>query len=244
MDQTDCTIDPSMAREEAALWGFLHDLFRPPSEEQWRWLREDSARSAWAMLAGKAGRDVVPDLPVPDTQAAFGEDYLAAYEVGMPHPPCPLIESHWNHSESVPKVLHENTLFYHQFGLKMSPSTLETADHLRFQLDFLRYLALLFAETLEQGQHEKAAQIEQAHADYLERHLGWIPEAAQACRDQISAGWPAEWMDLLAGCVEQCRAQDFFGKTGAVLECRPSAIVAHIGPFCQETDPALFLAGW
>ena len=207
MDQTDIAMDSGMIREEAALWGFLHDLFRPPSEEQWQWLRGEPARSAWAMLAGNIECDVVPTLPVPETQAAFEQDYLAAFEVGLPHPPCPLIESHWNHTESVPKVLHENTLFYHQFGLKMSASTLETADHLRFQLDFIRYLALLFAKALEQDQHDKAAQIEQARTDYFERRLGWIPDAAQACREHLSEGWPVQWMSLLSACVEQIRSQ-------------------------------------
>jgi len=203
MDQTSFSVDSCTAREEAALWGFLHDLFRPPSTEQWNWLREEPARSAWAVLAGNLKCDVVPALPVPETQAVFEQDYLAAFDVGLPHPPCPLIESHWNHSESVPKVLHENTLFYHHFGLKMSASTFETADHLRFQLDFLRYLALLFAEALEKDQPDEAAQIEQARADYLERHLGWIPEAAQTCREQLSKRWPAQWMTLLSACIKQ-----------------------------------------
>lgn len=203
MDQTDFTMDATTAWEEAALWGFLHDMFRPPSEEQWKWLRAESTRSVWATLVEGIECDVVPALPVPDTSAVFEQDYLSAFEVGLPHPPCPLIESHWNHSESVPKVLHENTLFYHHFGLKMSASTLETADHLRFQLDFLRYLAMLCAEALEQEQFDKVAQIEQARADYLERHLGWVPEAAQACREHLSEGWPAQWMTLLAACVEQ-----------------------------------------
>jgi DMSO reductase family type II enzyme chaperone len=203
MNQTDFPIDASMAREEVALWGFLHDLFRPPSEEQWNWLREEPARAAWTMLAGMVDLEVVPELPVPDTLAIFEQDYLSAFEVGLPHPPCPLIESHWNHTESVPKVLHENTLFYHHFGLKMSASTLETADHLRFQLDFLRHLARLCAEALEQNQPDKVEQIEQARAEYLERHLAWIPEAAHACREQLANGWPVEWMTLLAACVEQ-----------------------------------------
>jgi DMSO reductase family type II enzyme chaperone len=203
MNQTDFTMDANMAREEAALWGFLHDLFRPPSEEQWNWLREDPARAAWTMLAGMVNLEVVPELPVPDSLAIFEQDYLAAFEVGLPHPPCPLIESHWNHSESVPKVLHENTLFYHHFGLKMSESTLETADHLRFQLDFLRHLARLCAAALEQDRPDKAAQIEQARAEYLERHLGWLPEAAHTCREQLVNGWPVEWMTFLAGCIEQ-----------------------------------------
>jgi DMSO reductase family type II enzyme chaperone len=207
MDQTHSPVDSFIAKEKAALWGFLHDLFRPPSVEQWNWLREEPARAAWTMLAGMVDREVVPKLPVPDTQSAFEQDYLAAFEVGLPHPPCPLIESHWNHTESVPKVLHENTLFYHHFGLKMRASTLETADHLRFQLDFLRHLARLYAEALEQEQHGKANQIEQARADYLLRHLGWIAEAAHACHEQLSDRWSDEWMNLLAACVEQNRPQ-------------------------------------
>jgi DMSO reductase family type II enzyme chaperone len=202
MDPTGLPADSCMAREEVALWGFLHDLFRPPSAEQWNWLREDPARAAWTILAGMLDREVMPELPVPDSLSTFEQDYLAAFEVGLPHPPCPLIESHWNHTESVPKVLHENTLFYQHFGLKMSASTLETADHLCFQLDFLRHLARLWAEALEQEQPDKAAQIVQARADYLERHLGWIPEAAFAYREQRANGWPVEWMTLLAGCVE------------------------------------------
>lgn len=207
MAQSDLTIDASMARQEAALWGFLHDLFRPPSEEQWRWLRGDRACSTWAVIAASIACEIASALPVPETQSLFEQDYLSAFEVGLPYPPCPLIESHWNHTESVPKILHENTLFYKHFGLKMSASTLETADHLRFQLDFLRYLALLCAEALEQNQSDKAAQIEQARSDYLERHLSWIPEAAQACRERISGQWPAEWMTLLSACVQQITAE-------------------------------------
>jgi DMSO reductase family type II enzyme chaperone len=207
MNQTDYPIDAGMAREETALWGFLHDLFRPPSEEQWTWLSEEPARAAWTILAGLVSSEVVPELPVPDTYSVFEQDYLATFEVGLPHPPCPLIESHWNHTESVPKVLQENTLFYRQFGLKMSESTLETADNLRFQLDFLRYLALLCAEALELEQQEKVEQIEQARTEYLKRHLGWIPEAAHTCRERLPEGWPTKWMALLAGCIEQTQAQ-------------------------------------
>lgn len=215
MAPADLTVDARMAREEAALWGFLHDLFRPPSAEQWNWLREEPARSAWTMLAGKIGREIVPVLPVPDSQAAFEEDYLSAFEVGLPHPPCPLIESHWNHTESVPKVLHENVLFYRHFGLEMRPSTLETADHLRFQFDFLRYLALLCSQALDQKQYDKVTQIERARGEYLVRHLGWVPEAARTGRETLFAGWRVEWLNLLAGCVELNRGEILAGATSS-----------------------------
>lgn len=181
--------------EEAAAWRFLHDLFRTPGPGQWNWLQSNTAKKAWRMIAESLGPSHPPDLPLPGNFESFEEGFLAAFEVGAPKPPCPLIESHWNTFASVPKVLHENMLFYKQFGLELRSSANETADHLRHQLEFLHYLCR-FQALAEPG--EAAHQAARAHDDYLQRHLAhWLPRAARAAEEAFPGSWQEAWMRLL-----------------------------------------------
>jgi DMSO reductase family type II enzyme chaperone len=184
-------------REQAAGWRFFHDLLRFPSPEQWAWLHDPTVREAWRLLAGSE------ELPLPQDLADYEQTYIAAFEVGLPSPPCPLIESHWNKTHPAPQILHENTLYYRRFGLQLRSSANEPADHLRHQLEFLRYLCQLEAEAHEAQDPDHAAQLALARGEYLERHVrSWAPAAA-AHLERLGPGeWPAEWLGLLAELVD------------------------------------------
>ncbi|MFH0794201.1 MAG: molecular chaperone TorD family protein [bacterium] len=187
--------------EAAARWTFFHDLLRPPGKEQWAWLREPRVQTAWALLAAEVG---LPEtLPLPICFEAFEQEYLNAFEVGAPEPLCPLIESHWNKRDPVPRILHENILFYKQFGLELKSTSNETADHLRHQLGFLAYLCRREADAL--AIPESAATAEQfaaARHDFLTRHTAyWLPLAAARINREAPDSWAACWLSLLSECL-------------------------------------------
>ena len=84
-------------------------------------------------------------LQLPASFHSYEEQYVAAFEVGLPHAPVPLIESHHRRGEPVPRVLHENILFHRAFGLQIKEDSLESSDHLRYQLELLARLCELGA---------------------------------------------------------------------------------------------------
>lgn len=189
----------SLLLEEAAVWKFLHDLFRVPSREQWEWLHTDLAQNVWWLIAERIDQGLPSKLPIPETYEEFEGQYLSTFEVGAPHPPCPLIESHWNRFAPVPKVLHENMLFYKQFGLELQSSANETADNLRHQLEFVHYLCRLEARFVDKP--DQRAQIALGRQEYLQRHLDhWLPKCVEKLEDVVPSSWQLSWMRLLAAC--------------------------------------------
>ncbi len=191
--------------EQAAAWKFFHDLFCGPSEAQWEYLNRAPVIEAWKRLASTGDRPCPAQLPLPAEYREYEQVYLSTFEVGAPHPPCPLIESHWNKRHSVPTVLRENLLFYTQFGLQLRSSVNETADHLRHQLEFLHYLCRLEATCVDR--HDRATdarQIAHGRQDYLERHIAsWVPAAAESLVQTAPDTWPSYWMNLLSAyCID------------------------------------------
>ncbi len=189
----------------AASFHYLHNLFRTPGPAQWEWLTSEECGAFWRALAEHLDvADGAEELGLPPDPSEYESQYIAAFEAGAPHPPVPLIESHHNHRDPVPRVLHENVLFYSAFGLRLRSGANETADHLRHQLEFVAHLLRLEAEdpaldepaeapvcpaTLAPA-NEKRDQIRRARREYLERHLSsWIPRAAE-----IAADAPYPWV--------------------------------------------------
>ncbi|MBM3497518.1 MAG: hypothetical protein FJX74_02500 [Armatimonadetes bacterium] len=189
-------------REQAAQWRFLHDLFRFPDARQWAWLNEPWVAEAWRRLASTAAKPHPLDLPRPGEPSEYEQAFIAAFEVGLPDPPCPLIESHWNRTGPAPEVLHENLLFFRRFGLELRSSANEPADHLRHQLEFLCYLCGLEADLRGADDADRAAQIALGREEFLDRHVRcWLPPAAAVLRRMAPDEWPAQWMSLLAELV-------------------------------------------
>lgn len=191
--------------ESAAMWQFFLSLFKFPSLKQWIRLQETRARMAWEIVKRDLGADFLLEIPVPADVQAYEEQYLSTFEVGIPHPVCPLIESHWNKRYPTPRILHENILFYKQFGLELRPAAAETADHLRYQLEFLLYLDRLEHQAWgKEGGEELIRQVAQGRRDFLERHPGcWVPAAARDLHEKQPDSWPSLWMNLLALALER-----------------------------------------
>ena len=179
---------------------FTRSLFHPPGAAQWAWLTSSGTAMLWEALAacldldddspdadrappGGAGQ-IPPSMGLPESAEQYEVEFIAAFEVGAPHPPVPLIESHYTRCDPVPRLLHENILFYQAFGLRLKPSAGETPDHLRHELEFAGYLCQLEAAELRgSGDAERLTQIRQARHEYVTRHLlSWLPAAAEkAC---------------------------------------------------------------
>ncbi len=188
----------SLLLEEAAIWQFMHHLFRLPDPSQWEWLGDPLTQRAWGLLAS-ATEGVAAKLPVPDDYAAHEVEYIAAFEVGAPSPPCPLIESHWNKDEPAPRILHENVLYYQGFGLELRSAQGETADHLRYQLEFLRHLCISEAEATDASVAEQFAL---GRRDFTARRLRtWVPLAASHIREIAPDAWYTHWVLLLESLI-------------------------------------------
>ncbi len=197
--------EPQKLFEESKIFLFFHDLFRYPTQEQWEWLNLHEVKMVMESLLREyeiheAGKNVYPK-----SYEDYEENFLRFFEVGTPHPPCPLIESHWNKNEPVPKILHENLMFYKAFGLQLKKDAEETADHLRFQLEFYSYLITLSLKKLRTGGSvEPLDQLLKARRDYLHRHLlNWIPAAAKRIKQAAPESFGTVWLHLLECCLAE-----------------------------------------
>jgi DMSO reductase family type II enzyme chaperone len=198
---------PEMVREECAtsaeVWFFVHDLFRAPDERQWTWLESAEVIETYERL-GKALR-LTPFSrdDWPRNQGEYEMEFIAAFDAGAPAPLVPLLESHYNRRDPVPKILHENILFYKAFGLNLKESATESADHLRYQLEFVGYLYRLEqAGGQEDEGSDHCIQIGQARRDFLTRHLkSWLPAAA-AKAAECPFGWVRNHLVLVRALVD------------------------------------------
>lgn len=191
--------------EQGALWKFLHDLFRFPTVEQWEWVQSYPVREAAQRLLKTCPESSFQSFLLPESFDEYEEVFLYTFEVGLPHPPCPLLESHWNKRDPLPRILHENILFYKQFGLELKSISSETADHLRYQTEFIAYLYNCEASIRSQGDpHRHAEQLRQGRVDYIHRHwYSWVPAAVQTLQKLAPDSWPSCWMQLLlVSCAE------------------------------------------
>lgn len=176
------------SRDLAAAFAYVHSLLRKPTPSQYAWLVSAECQELWRELC--SGFDGLPgQLDASAEYNDYAERYIATFDVGTPTPPVPLIESHYNKREPIPRILHENILFYRQFGLQLRDSALESADHLQHQLEFVRHLLEYRSQLETDKQMAEAGQITQALVDYSRRHLlSWLPGAI-TCADEAPLGF-------------------------------------------------------
>ena len=176
----------------AAAFLFTHDLFRFPSPSQWEWLTSPQAESFEAELDRRLGCRPAAGSRLPASADQYEQEFIATFEAGIPHAPVPLIESHYNKRDPVPRILHENILFHRAFGLALKSSAAETSDHLRHQLEFVAHLY-----GLEAGASGEALDaIRLGRVQFVERHLlSWLPVAEEKAR-AIPCGWAARHLTL------------------------------------------------
>lgn len=196
----------------AAAIRYYHDLLRKPTADQHVWLRSGPCREIWQRVSSSLGCE--SDFPgIPDDFQAYESQYIATFDVGQPHAPVPLIESHYNKTEPVPRVLHENMLFYRRFGLQLRADFAESCDHLLCQLSFVIHLLGLLQQRQDANEENQSAQIVQAIGDYSSRHLrSWLPRAVDASTDvPFAAAQP--FLSVVSDLLSQ-KDQLTIGKTG------------------------------
>lgn len=130
---------------------------------------------------------------VPDALEDLQTLYMRLFEAGLPHPQCPLLESHYVNNRPAGDVVLENKLFYKHFGLQVDPQA--APDHLLTQLEFLSWIE----HCLAAGNPDRES-LERAREDFVARHLApWISQAASLAR---RAGG-ACYADLLESLAEE-----------------------------------------
>ncbi|MGI6458271.1 MAG: molecular chaperone TorD family protein [bacterium] len=204
---------PRQTGGEGAVWQFFHDLLRYPTVEQWNWLQSEAVHAALGLLSDRLELSGTASLSYPSDYEEYETEFVRTFEVGTPYPLCPLIESHWNKKEPVSKILHENTLFYRQFGLQLKIQGGENADHLRHQLEFLSYLYQLEIRMMQQSQPDSIEMIELARRDFVQRHLPWIDSALAALENSTETPeWIVHWMKLLVRAVHSTSEWNHFQR--------------------------------
>ena len=83
------------------------------------------------------------------------------------------------HSHRQPQELSDISAFYQAFGLNVSMSSHERADHVSAECEFLHFLLFKEAYALRQGTKEQASICRDASRKFLSEHLGsWLPAFA------------------------------------------------------------------
>lgn len=212
------------SRDMATAVAFVHSLIRKPTPDQHVWLLSLECQELWSVLCSDF-EGLPSQLEVPVEYNDYAERYIATFDVGTPTPPVPLIESHYNKRDPIPRILHENILFYRQFGLQLRDSALESADHLRHQLEFVRHLLAYRSQLETDKQVTEAGQVTQALKDYASRHLiSWLPEAI-TCAEEAPLAFANSTLTLanvLARMVIGADDSEFRdGRTTRVREVQP-----------------------
>jgi TorA maturation chaperone TorD len=138
--------------------------------------------------------------------------YLACFEVGLPAAPVPLLASHYQKREPVPRIIHEHILFYRRFGLPGPDREQAPADHLLYQLDFLIRLDELVLQDRIAGSALWARQ------DFLARHVRrWTAEAARQATEKRLPGVYCSLLAVLSAAVNEDLELTSAGRTGEGL---------------------------
>jgi len=179
-----------LAQTRLAVYRFLLAALGKPTPGQHAWMAGPDFRSGLGLLCDEFGLPCPEGELVPEEYADHESRYLACFEVGLPAPPVPLLASHYNRKEPVPRTIHEHVLFYKRFGARPADS-LEPADHLLDELAFLVRLD----ELLLAGQVE-AESVLRGRRDFLARQaVQWLARAAALAHER---GLPPIYRTLLA----------------------------------------------
>ncbi|HXI02812.1 MAG TPA: molecular chaperone TorD family protein [Candidatus Saccharimonadales bacterium] len=157
--------------DEVDLYRVLAHALGLPTEDRYDWLSREDVMAALALACERHGVRPGPRARSFARYADYEASYLSLFEVGLPGPPLPLLES--SHHRAVPaqQIVLDCVNFYAVLGLSHRRST--PADHLVTQLEFLA--AARFAATAAEDPHVRTGLL-RLERDFLHRHLlSWLP---------------------------------------------------------------------
>jgi DMSO reductase family type II enzyme chaperone len=181
---------PSAPKDNRAAASADIDFFRifalcfgQPSRECFAWLSGKDSRALWKQLGRNLGVEV--KLTRRDrfsSYSSYEAAYIALFEVGVPEPPIPLLESAHSKRTVPQEIVLDCVNFYEVLGLRPSGSAFP-ADHLVTQLEFLA--AVRYLRERQVGS-ERAEPLRRLERDFMERHLlNWLP-VIQGKLDKLS----------------------------------------------------------
>lgn len=161
--------------EQVDLYRFFAFALGSPSAERFRWFHQPELPVAlqrlWAQL-GCAGE--FPGISAYREYGEYESTYIAVFDVGVPEPPVPLLESAHNKTQPAQQTALESALFYEVLGLKADPGR-AAPDHLLTQLEFLAAVRFV-RENSPDGENRRS--LTRLEREFLERHLlDWLPAA-------------------------------------------------------------------
>lgn len=172
-NQTTATVTQLSEWEQVDLYRFFAFVFGMPTLERYEWLhqKETPARleALWDWLGCEGD---FPGVGRFESYDDYESTYIALFDVGVPQPPVPLLES--AHYKSLPpqQIALENTHFYEVLGLQ-ADTRQYAPDHLVTQLEFLGAVRYARKSTTDADNREGLARLEE---DFIKRHLlNWLP---------------------------------------------------------------------
>lgn len=186
--------------EEIDLYRFFAFVFGAPTRERFEWFQQPSLTASLAQLWTRLG--CLGEFPGATSFPDYGEyesTYIALFDVGVPQPPVPLLESAHYKAQPPQQTALENTSFYEVLGLETDTSRY-APDHLVTQLEFLSAVRYTRENTPHEENRKSLARLER---DFLQRHLlNWVPTAEEKLRQAQAPVFPALFT-LLAAFLRQ-----------------------------------------
>ncbi|NIR30875.1 MAG: hypothetical protein GWN84_16480 [Gammaproteobacteria bacterium] len=200
-------MDEQTAREALArctAYKLLSAVFRFPTEEACtpvasgrlgRALRgalevEGGALPTGLAEALAAMEGVMAGLSIDELQG----QYIEAFDVGLPRPPCPPNEGLYIDGVPRQRLLLKLATVYRLFGLKVDQEAeaAQLADHLAVELEFLHFLAFKELQAAEEGDGEHWAGYRHARRDFLVHHPArWLESFAQRTAEKAGPAMAA-----------------------------------------------------
>lgn len=191
---------PAAASSEIDFFRIFAWCFGQPSRECFAWFSGKDSRALWKQIGRNLGVDV--KLTRGDSfsdYSSYESAYIALFEVGVPEPPVPLLESAHSKRTVPQEIVLDCVNFYDVLGLRPSGSAFP-ADHLVTQLEFLAAVRYLREH---QAGPEGAEPLRRLERDFIERHLlNWL-QTAQEKIDRIAPPFFPTLLRLLTALMKR-----------------------------------------
>jgi len=173
---SESSISASLDWADLDLYRFFAFVFSSPSPEHLDTLAQPALKDALAELWQRLRcTGDFPHFIWFKNYADYEAAYIALFDVGIPEPAVPLVESAHDKTRPAQEIALENTWFYDTLGLRWE-SSCAVPDYLITQLEFLAAVRY----TLENVQDSATIQnLKKLETDFLSRHmLNWVPQAS------------------------------------------------------------------
>jgi TorA maturation chaperone TorD len=181
---------------ELDLYRVFAACFSHPSIERFAWLSGRECRGLLKKLDQlHEDRLSVTSIGQFPNYLSYESAYIALFEVGVPAPPVPLLESANSQRQVPQEIVLECVNFYDVLGLQPSGTVFPT-DHLVTQLEFLAAVRYLREQANDSNKETSLRHLER---DFVERHLlNWLSIAQEKLEKSNPPLFPILLQSLIA----------------------------------------------